>query len=76
MEHEAAKRANELERLKDRREEIEGTLLEATKERTQWEKSLAELRDIQETLKKDMGTEGDLHAMKTEITRMQVRCSI
>ncbi|XP_063865532.1 coiled-coil domain-containing protein 40-like isoform X2 [Scylla paramamosain] len=73
MEQEAAKRDSELEGLKNKREEIEGTLLEATKERTEWEKSLAELRDIQETLKKDMGTEGDLHAMKTEITRMQAR---
>ena len=76
MEQEAEKKGSELERLQDKRKNIEGTLLEATRDRTEWEKSLAELRDIQETLKNDMGTEGDLHTMKTEITRMQVRGNI
>ncbi|XP_050700581.1 coiled-coil domain-containing protein 40-like isoform X2 [Eriocheir sinensis] len=71
LEQEAARKGAELERMRNKKEEIEGTLLAATRERTEWEKSLAELRSIQETLRKDLGTEGDLHAMKTEITRMQ-----
>ncbi|XP_050700582.1 coiled-coil domain-containing protein 40-like isoform X3 [Eriocheir sinensis] len=73
LEQEAARKGAELERMRNKKEEIEGTLLAATRERTEWEKSLAELRSIQETLRKDLGTEGDLHAMKTEITRMQTR---
>ncbi|KAK8733649.1 hypothetical protein OTU49_006407 [Cherax quadricarinatus] len=73
LEEEVAKKEGEVERLREKREEVEGQVLEATQERAQLEKHLVELRDARDSLRKETGVEGDLHAMKTEITRMQAR---
>lgn len=63
---------SERERLEDKRQEVEGLLLEATKERAQWERYLQELKEAREAIRKETGDQGELHTMKTEITRMQV----
>lgn len=63
---------SERERLEERRQEVEGLLLEATKERAQWERHLQELKEAREAIRRETGDQGELHTMKTEITRMQV----
>ncbi|KAK3868935.1 hypothetical protein Pcinc_025713 [Petrolisthes cinctipes] len=73
LERAAVTKESERERLEERRVEVEGSLLEATRERAQWERHLEELKEARDAIRKDTGDQGELHAMKTEITRMQAR---
>ncbi|XP_069174348.1 coiled-coil domain-containing protein 40-like [Procambarus clarkii] len=73
LEKEVARKEGEVEHLREKKEEVEGQVLEATQERAQLERVLVELRDARDALRKETGVEGDLHAMRTEITRMQAR---
>ncbi|XP_063595747.1 coiled-coil domain-containing protein 40-like [Penaeus indicus] len=73
LELEASRKESEEDQLRKKKELTEGKLLEATQERAEWERKVVEMRDARDALRKEVGTEGDLHAMKTEINRMQAR---
>ncbi|XP_071542650.1 coiled-coil domain-containing protein 40 [Panulirus ornatus] len=73
LEQEVGKKGSEIELLRKKKEQMEEDLLQATKERGEWERNLVQLRDAKDALKKETGAEGDLHAMRTEINRMQAR---
>ncbi|XP_047499487.1 coiled-coil domain-containing protein 40-like [Penaeus chinensis] len=73
LELEASRKESEEDQLRKKKELTEGKLLEATQERAEWEKKVVEMRDARDALRKEVGAEGDLHAMKTEINRMQAR---
>ncbi|XP_064080720.1 coiled-coil domain-containing protein 40-like [Macrobrachium nipponense] len=73
LNEEADKREKEMMNLRKTKEEVEGKVLEASRIRTEWERNLVEIKDARDALRKETGTEGDLHAMKTEINRMQAR---
>ncbi|XP_066960823.1 LOW QUALITY PROTEIN: coiled-coil domain-containing protein 40 [Macrobrachium rosenbergii] len=73
LNEEANKREKEMMNLRKTKEEVEGKVLDASRIRTEWERNLVEIKDARDALRKETGTEGDLHAMKTEINRMQAR---
>ncbi|KAK7076865.1 hypothetical protein SK128_020038 [Halocaridina rubra] len=73
LNEEAQRKHNFMQTLKSKKEDIEGELLEASQRRMEWEKNLIEIREAKDTLRKETGTEGDLHVMKMEINRMHAR---
>ncbi|CAL4160659.1 unnamed protein product, partial [Meganyctiphanes norvegica] len=73
LESETSQKECEVSRLREERENSEGKLLEMSHERQLLESQVEEARDARDKMRHETGAQGELHAMKTEINRMQAR---
>ncbi|XP_046404539.1 coiled-coil domain-containing protein 40 [Ischnura elegans] len=63
----------QLKELENKREELKEDLLSAQRTSLSWEKKIQMVVEAKQTLSKENSSDGDIHKMKGEIHRMQVR---